>query len=308
MGDWQGGEITWRELSGSRQVGMDSAVLVFELYGTADEAVARAEAESRIIDPAQDGSYTGLSFDGKSLTGIQVVPDPGATDEESDFGCWRATATYSRRAGAPPALVDSEAMKQCVSVEVDLCGENRRVYAAVSTIQSITAAGGAAVDYKGAINVTGEGKSMKAEGTDVFSLRKRLSFGYTMLASDLTPTLEGTWGDLVGKITESYVTIVVNGKERIYAPRCLRFMGVTYRETKGAETVDVIFHFEHAPTRYNVQIGGIDVGTVAGFDLLSVHQRKKAGAEAWEMEVTQVDVLQGADYGDFSLIPICTPS
>jgi hypothetical protein len=306
-----GGELVWLlEQRDSRRVGTEQASLVFVLQGTADESEARRIAENGIM-------FVAPAFDGKALEHVELVPefiDPdnvGDPDLGTGRGLWQVTASYSRRAFQPPALVAAANQAAVQAMEIDIGGENRRLFQSYRTLQEVAAPGFTAEHYGGAINVIGEGKDLRCEGVDVPVLRKRISLARTYPIAQVGAAFLYGLEDLYGRVNNAPFTVNLNGEEFTWPAGCLRYMGTRGRLVQGAGHVDLIHQFEAGWSR-TVTLGEgsdsqINLGAVRPFETIWVRYGTKAGNNRYLKVPIQANVEQTALEGDFSILNVTAP-
>jgi hypothetical protein len=287
------------EVRTSRPVGGESAELHFILEGTSDESLARSNAEAALVE------WDVLSFDGKPLVAVALKPDYINADPDSgpDFGRWVVTATYSRRAFTPPAMVDPATQAKLQAIDFDISGERRHITQSLFTEYQCVPAGKQPIDFGGAIRVKKNGQHLSVEGTDIVVSHESFSLSKTVPTSLITPGMRAQLKAMVSLANLNPFTITLNGQADTYQMGELRFMGATGKAVEGLDRTDVVFKFEDNKTLFDVKIGTganqISVPRIGGFELLWVSYQEKETSTTMTVVPIQANVERVVDLIDF---------
>ncbi|MBE3133088.1 MAG: hypothetical protein IMZ55_06420 [Acidobacteria bacterium] len=294
--------IVVTELQDSRQVGLQSAMKHFEVVGTSDELLARQAVETLI------GGWQ-ATFDDKALANVQVTPLE--IDTAAGTGRWSATVTYSTGGFQPPAFESDTDLLLCTSIEDEISGENRRVFASRRTISKAVPAGGAAaIDFGGALNVQGEGAHMKVEGIDMPFLKKNILIARTYKVSYITPAKIAQWDALFGKVNNAALEIRINNQLYSYPDHTMKFLGHTKRLVEGLKRVPVVHRFEYRAGNTDMIIGSGGSGTaiypgiVRGWDYVWTRYVTRVAASEYTMKLVQANVEEVCEDASFSVLDL----
>lgn len=263
-----------KETTGSRggTVGPDNPTdrLLYTVWDTYDDAEVRA-----IVEATTPAFY-----------GLLIIQN--YTKEHLGGGVWEVVVHYGKRR---PNEIGN------VKFGFDTTGKTVRITQSIDHSYHV-AEGDVVKDFKGAINVHGDGDSIKVEGVEVTIQ----SFAFTIERTHPNPPL-GDYVDLLflktGHVNSDTINSTINSLTINAAPGELHFLGATGGES-GLETFQITERWEFSPNRINVAFGDITVPSIRGHDYVwisykidSTNGMKKIPRQVCVEQVHEMSALSG---------------
>lgn len=220
--------------------------------------------------------------------GTKVLQIAESTVEEQASSVWYGTAVY-----APPQFLAREEDTSTLTFEVT--GTTQRITQSRATINTYVAPSfTTAVDYKGAINVDGDGIP---QGVDILVPTIGYTVNHTFPATKLPGAYAVTLANTVGRVNNAtFQGIARRGAllERVVGTR------------RTDQRWDLSFTFAVSKNETSLTIGSITGIAKAGWDYLWVTYWDRVINGVRVREPVQVNVEQVYEEADFSLLDIGT--
>lgn len=225
----------------SRRCGDDFAEIGYTVRNEADGSAARAAVLAAA--PA--------TYDGKALDDVQV--DPVFVDSTNAAACiWDAVARYALADAVPLAAGES-------SFIFETSGGTQHITQSRSTISRTPAPGGTAPDFKGAIGVSSDGKSV--EGVDIVVPVYEFAETHIKTDASVTAAYKAILFGLTGRTNDATFKGLAAGE-------CL-FLGASGSK-RGDGNWEISFRFAGSPSVTNEPVGDITVPAKKGWEYLWV--------------------------------------
>jgi hypothetical protein len=278
----------------SRKTGIGEQVRV-ELYfivsGTSSEIDARDSLLANAAVPAtyNAGVITGLSGGNTVYLQLRQVDL-----EETMPGSWLATCAYGL------FILKRFPMTGEVYYNFDTGGGTQHVDYGLATTGSYKPGGGAAdEDFKGAINVSGDGANATIGGLDITVPVFNWSETWYMLSTVVTAAYKAALFNATGKMN-------LNSFKGFNQGECL-FLGASGSQ-RGRDDFEITFKFASSPNVSNLQIcgGAITVATKRGWDYMWVRSKPQVVGGIPILQPVAAYVIQVYQYIDMSTLGIGT--
>lgn len=252
-----------------------TAEIAYVVSEAADEAEVRAAAVASI--PA---TYEGLPRVSITL------------DERLNNDTWKVIARFEK-----PKYPGQGGTPAQPAFSFDTGGNTRKITQSLSTIGAYGSGAYTPPDFKGAINVAGNGANMTVDGVDIVIPTFNFSETHYLADSVVTWAYRYTLFALTGKVNDAGF--------RAFGAGEVLFMGASGSQ-RGDDNWEITFNFAASETKSGLVVGDIAIPQKRGWEYLWVRYGQDADANAIAEVPKAAYVEQVYEYGEFSALGIGT--